>query len=513
MVLMRLTRQAASAAVTPLGWRFVLGSLCCQVPSVALADLVTLAGAATGSNLLIDVRGDVALLTLRARDGGVTPVETALAAQISSLVPASPGAPARSVQLLELAIDAIDIDSVRPFWRAVLAYTDQADGSLCDPYGQGPAIWFQQMDEPRPQRNRIHFDVSVPHDEAGQRIAATLAEMRRQTRFAPHLTYQPAGGSMAERGVVSAWLGTRVPGLARERVLVAPGTQAVLMALLLTLTRPGDTVLTEALTYPGLKAVARLARVTLVGVAMDAHGMEPHALAAAGRRFKPKVVVLTPTMHNPTTATMPAARREQIADVVVRQRLTLIEDDPYLFLDTSVAPLAALIPERTYLAASLSKCLAPGLRTSLVVAPDTEAARDAAAALHGVAQMPAPLMTAIVLRWLRDGRADAIIDAVRAEAAARQTLARDVLGALAPSRAETASPHLWLPSPDASSSDRFGEMLRGRGLGVVASGAFAVAEDGPQGVRLALGAARNRAELKSALTILRQVVGAHSQSA
>lgn len=338
------------------------------------------------------------------------------------------------------------------------------------------------------------------------KIAATLAEVRRQTRFAPHLTYQPAGGSMAERAVVSTWLGTRVPGLARERVLVAAGTQAVLMALLLTLTRPGDTVLTEALTYPGLKAAARLARVTLVAVAMDADGMEPHALAAAGRRFRPRVVVLTPTMHNPTTATMSAARREQIADVIAQQRMTLIEDDPYLFLDTSVAPLAALIPERTYLAASLSKCLAPGLRTSLVVAPDAEAARDAAAALHGVAQMPAPLMTVIVLRWLRDGRADAIIDAVRAEAGARQTLARDVLGALAPSRAETASPHLWLPSPDASSSDRFSEMLRGRGLGVVASSAFAVAEDGPQGVRLALGAARNRVELKAALTILRQVM-------
>ena len=46
---------------------------------------------------------------------------------------------------------------------------------LVDPIGQGPAVWFQQMDAPRPQRNRIHFDVSVPHDEAHQRITATVA--------------------------------------------------------------------------------------------------------------------------------------------------------------------------------------------------------------------------------------------------------------------------------------------------------------------------------------------------
>ena len=44
-----------------------------------------------------------------------------------------------------------------------------------DPAGIGPTIWFQQMDEPRPQRNRIHFDVIVPHDEAEARVAAAIA--------------------------------------------------------------------------------------------------------------------------------------------------------------------------------------------------------------------------------------------------------------------------------------------------------------------------------------------------
>jgi 4a-hydroxytetrahydrobiopterin dehydratase len=62
----------------------------------------------------------------------------------------------------------------------VLGYADEPGragplGGLVDPLGQGPAVWFQQMDAPRPQRNRIHFDVSVPHDEAHLRIAATVA--------------------------------------------------------------------------------------------------------------------------------------------------------------------------------------------------------------------------------------------------------------------------------------------------------------------------------------------------
>jgi 4a-hydroxytetrahydrobiopterin dehydratase len=86
----------------------------------------------------------------------------------------------RPVQMLELAIDALDIAAVLPFWRAVLGYSDEPapDGppsAIVDPAGQLPAVWFQQMDAPRPQRNRIHFDVTVAHDEAEPRVRAALA--------------------------------------------------------------------------------------------------------------------------------------------------------------------------------------------------------------------------------------------------------------------------------------------------------------------------------------------------
>lgn len=75
----------------------------------------------------------------------------------------------------EVAIDALDIAAVRPFWRAVLGYVDDGDDAVADPRRIGPSFWFQQMDEPRPQRNRIHIDVTVPHDAAEARIEAALA--------------------------------------------------------------------------------------------------------------------------------------------------------------------------------------------------------------------------------------------------------------------------------------------------------------------------------------------------
>jgi 4a-hydroxytetrahydrobiopterin dehydratase len=104
-----------------------------------------------------------------------------LAARVSAIadelgVVGTPGRP----QELEVAVDALDIPAVVPFWRAVLGYEDEpppaADASpaLLDPAGRAPAVWFQQMDAPRPQRNRIHLDVTVPHDVAEARVRAAV---------------------------------------------------------------------------------------------------------------------------------------------------------------------------------------------------------------------------------------------------------------------------------------------------------------------------------------------------
>jgi 4a-hydroxytetrahydrobiopterin dehydratase len=99
---------------------------------------------------------------------------TALARELG--VPADPSA----VQNIQISIDALVSPEVLPFWRAVLGYQDRGDSpeDLIDPRGRAPLVYFQQMDAPRPQRNRIHFDVWVPYDLAEARIAAAIAAGR-----------------------------------------------------------------------------------------------------------------------------------------------------------------------------------------------------------------------------------------------------------------------------------------------------------------------------------------------
>jgi 4a-hydroxytetrahydrobiopterin dehydratase len=191
-----LSRTAASAAVADIGWRYLLGELAVSVPvrslaqgSAVAAAAVAAGGADADGHLRVDLRPDRVELSVQDRKAGaVTGRDTALARRIAAAVTGLGLAPAggtsaaspRPVQALELAIDAIDIPAIQPFWKAVLGYVDEpgGDGPSCaivDPAGQLPAVWFQQMDAPRPQRNRVHFDITVAHDEAEPRVRAALA--------------------------------------------------------------------------------------------------------------------------------------------------------------------------------------------------------------------------------------------------------------------------------------------------------------------------------------------------
>jgi 4a-hydroxytetrahydrobiopterin dehydratase len=121
----------------------------------------------------------VRLITVTPDYYGLSDRDLELARRISAVarelgVVADPAA----VQTVEVTIDALVSREVMPFWRAVLGYeyrSDSPDEDLVDPRGRGPSFWFQPMDAPRPQRNRVHIDVWVPHDQAEARVAAALA--------------------------------------------------------------------------------------------------------------------------------------------------------------------------------------------------------------------------------------------------------------------------------------------------------------------------------------------------
>ena len=115
------------------------------------------------------------------------------------------------VQNVVIIIDALDISTVLPFWRAVLGYGDRDDGAvdeINDPHRRKPVVCFQQMDAPRPQRNRIHLDVWVPHDQAGARVAEAVAAGGRVLSDAMAPSWWVLADPEGNEACVATWIGT-----------------------------------------------------------------------------------------------------------------------------------------------------------------------------------------------------------------------------------------------------------------------------------------------------------------
>lgn len=313
------------------------------------------------------------------------------------------------------------------------------------------------------------------------------------------LRYQEPGGIIEDRAIAASWLSKRIPGITPDRVLVASGAQGALLAILSALTEPGDVICAEELTYPGLRSIASHLRLGLAPVAMDDRGLIPQAFEQVCNECKPKALYCMPTLHNPTTRTMPAHRRRELLDIAQKYGVPIIEDDAYSSLAPESLPsLAAMQPEAVYHVASLSKCLSPALRVAYVALPE-DRTHGVASAIRASASIVSPLTSALASRWIETGLAELVRGAIVKETSKRL----DVLKTILPHHFES-SPggfHVWLNVPKPWTQGELVSRLRSIGIGIVASDAFAIAS-APEAVRLALGAPANSEELTRALRIV-----------
>jgi DNA-binding transcriptional MocR family regulator len=205
---------------------------------------------------------------------------------------------------------------------------------------------------------------------------------------------------------------------------------------------------------------------------------------------------------------MPAERRAEIVAVARAHGLALVEDDVHgLLPESRPAPLAALAPERTYYLTSTSKTLAPGLRIAYVKAPAAMVPR-LEAALRATTWAVAPLTAAVASEWIRDGTADALVEARRAEARVRQAIARERLdGADYDTHPEAY--YLWLRLPEPWRADSLVAEARARGVVLTPAEAFTVGRGPvPHAVRVCTGAARTRESLARGLSVVSELLRA-----
>jgi DNA-binding transcriptional MocR family regulator len=352
----------------------------------------------------------------------------------------------------------------------------------------------------RPLRDLVDLSTNTPPLEQRDVDLARSVAAISAGEAAATLHYLTPGDWLVHRAAAAGWLRSRGLDVDPQHIVVCAGAQHAL-DVAIGLVGDTDAIAVEAFTYPGLKALARQRQLRLAPLAMDAEGVTPEAFESACRSLPGRLAILSPTLHNPTTATMGLARRVAIVAIARRHDALILEEDVYgLLAEDAPPPLAALAPERVCYISGLSKTIAPGLRIGYLVLPPRLRERLVDAE-HHTSWYVSSLSATLATHWLNDGTALARLCRQRAELVARHRIVVDCLGGMDwAGRADC--PHVWLRPRRGDSAD-FVARARAAGVAVVGDAAFSAGRGGGYaGVRISIGAAVNREQLRKGLGAL-----------
>ena len=203
--------------------------------------------------------------------------------------------------------------------------------------------------------------------------AAYDAVLTREGKSA--LQYSATDGYAPLRGWIADTLSTNGARIAPEQVMMVSGSQQGLDLLGKVLINEGDLVIVETPTYVGALHAMGIYGPRFVSIPMDEEGLVPSALPDVMKRCaggRASFLYTIPTFQNPTGRTLSHARRVALVEEAARQKLLVVDDDPYRLLDhagTTYQTLLSMRPEAVVHLGSFSKILAPGIRLGYIVAP------------------------------------------------------------------------------------------------------------------------------------------------
>lgn len=355
------------------------------------------------------------------------------------------------------------------------------------------------------QRERDRYDFTLNHPSTGHvqpGFSDVLQEVAKDIHRLDLLTYQPEQGQPRHRAWASNWLRTQHVHCSAEDVTITCGGQHSIMLALMACTRPGDTIIAEGLTYPGLNAIANQLNIKVLGLSMDRHGVVPSHLEELCKQHRVRAVYLTPTNQNPTNASMDTARREEIVTLADRYNAWIIEDEvSSTVLKNPPKPLAALAPERTLYITSHSKSVSAGLRVGYLVAPPLLQERISSA-IRAHCWFTPPLNVEACQRWIDRPEANLWMQHYRDDLAERNQIA---MQRLAPFQfySNPHSLHVWLHLPEPWRAAEFQRQLADKKVDLLTAESFAVGRfPAPQAVRICTCSPATKTELSAGLEII-----------
>ncbi len=336
---------------------------------------------------------------------------------------------------------------------------------------------------------RISFVQGVPPSEPSplDELAASFARVAGDPDYV--LSYGDSEGHAPLREAIATRMRRRGCEVGPRDVLVLTGSTQGISLVAHSLAEPGDEIIVEAPTYPGALQIFQIAGLRAIPVALDDEGMRVDHVEAILRTRRPRFIYTMPTLHNPTGATMNPDRRERLVTLARRNRVPIVEDDPYGELAAaSGPPLVAHSPDYVVYLSTFSKSIAPSLRLGWLTAPRTIFERlllrkqsyDMATSLYVQAGVGDYLARAY----------DAHVVKLRAELTERRAVAREAIATYWPKTVRLADGaggfYLWATAPRETRARALLEASERIGATFVFGEAFYATTGGDRNFRLAI---------------------------
>ena len=314
----------------------------------------------------------------------------------------------------------------------------------------------------------------LPLDALRTALEGELASRAREM-----FSYHRPEGALILREAIRDYLGVRGVSVQPDQILVTTGCSGALATMMNTVLKKGDTVVCEAPAYYGQLELLRAIGVKFRTV-NTAVGQEPDPAKwgkALKAKPKPKLLVVTSTLSNPSGATLKEEWRPRMVEMCRKMGVPILEDDIYgdLLGRARPKPLRAYDDGSTVLyVTSFSKTVAPGLRIGFALPGkwmDAAADRQCRQTIHG--GVPPEFITA---SFLRSGRMEGHLEMLRSVYAKRRELAGGILSRELPEGIRADDPSggymLWVRGGRPSLMDEVAKQCLAKGVAVVGGGIF-----------------------------------------
>ncbi|MDE5931439.1 MAG: PLP-dependent aminotransferase family protein [Lachnospiraceae bacterium] len=351
----------------------------------------------------------------------------------------------------------------------------------------------------------IELGMIRPFYECNPIVQDAAKRVLQRTEATKLFEYSEPLGTRRQLNAALQWLHRLGIPAAKENILLSAGAQNALSVILISLFKAGDKIAVDDFTYTNFKELAHFLHIQLIAVPADESGMSPDALARVCQNTEVKGVYLMPTCSNPTGIFMPPSRRLELAEIIQRHGLLLIEDDIYSFLaPDGTRSFFSLLPEQTIHICSTSKSLCAGLRVAFLAFPG-QYKEQLISGMLSINLKTVSLNGEIIAELIESGDAEKIVTRKKILARKRNRIFTSVFPENKPDSVERF--FHWLELPEHLTSEELELLALQKGVRLLGSHRFAMRNEKKSAyVRVSVTSPDTDAELKRGLLVLKSVL-------